>query len=372
MDPLEDVLALTGASSYVSAGMVAGGRWAVRFEAPGGVKFNSVRRGSCLVHVDGSEPIRLREDDAFLLTQPRGFVLASAEDVSPVPASLIFREAAARTGEREARARGERKAEAHGEEREAQTRGDERENKTRAERETEASGGERKALTRGDEREDQRRGERETEARAGERVAMARAGVGDDVEVIGGGFTFNERGRTLLLPNLPPILHVPGDAPEAATVRWVLQRIGAELGRGDVGATVVAEHLAMVMFVEVLRLHLRSGGAAGWLAGLADPVVAEALRAMHRRPAHPWTVTALAHTARVSRSTLAARFKDLVGTGPVDYLTGWRIEIAAQRLTETSDTLSTIARQVGYGSESALSTAFKRVTGQTPRDYRRG
>ncbi|WP_306204339.1 AraC family transcriptional regulator [Actinoplanes sp. RD1] len=293
MDPLEDVLALAGASSYVSAGMTAGGRWAVRFEPPAGVKFNSVRRGTCQVHVDGTEPIVLREDDAFLLTQPRGFTLASATGVPPVPAKLIFQEPA------------------------------------------------------------------------------AHAGVGDEVEVIGGGFTFNERGRTLLLPNLPPILHVPGDAPEAATVRWVLQRIGAELARGDVGATVVAEHLAMVMFVEVLRLHLRSGRTAGWLAGLADPVVAATLRAMHTRPEHPWTVAELARTARVSRSTLAGRFKDLVGTSPLDYLTGWRIELAAQRLTGTDDTLSTIARAVGYGSESALSTAFKRVTGRSPRDYRR-
>ena len=99
--------------------------------------------------------------------------------------------------------------------------------------------------------------------------------------------------------------------------------------------------------------------------------MAPALRALHARPAAPWTVAALAATAAVSRSTLAARFSGVVGRSPLDYLTGWRMELACRRLRRSTDPVATIAREVGYGSESAFSTAFKRVLGVAPREYRR-
>lgn len=203
------------------------------------------------------------------------------------------------------------------------------------------------------------------------RDGVARVGDGDDFHMIGGRFGLGDRGRELLLDGLPPVVHVPGDTPEAATVRWALAQIDAEMRTRPLGSTLVTEHLALVMLIHVLRLHLaREGAATGWLAGLADPVVATALRALHGRPAHSWTVAELAAEAAVSRSTLAARFKQVVGQGPLDYLTGWRIELAADRLRRGDETVASIARAVGYGSESALSTAFKRVTGSSPRAFR--
>jgi AraC-like DNA-binding protein len=135
----------------------------------------------------------------------------------------------------------------------------------------------------------------------------------------------------------------------------------------------MAEHLAVVMLIHVLRLHLarEPRAVSGWLAGLADPAVAAALRAMHETPARPWTVADLARNGAVSRSTLAARFKDTVGQGPLEYLTRWRIELASRDLRRGTETVASIARSVGYGSESALSVAFKRITGMSPGDYRR-
>ncbi|WP_200216715.1 AraC family transcriptional regulator [Micromonospora coerulea] len=298
MDPLEDVLALLDATSQVSAGMVAGGRWAVRFPPPAGAKFNAVRRGSCWLRVDGlPDPVHLAEGDCFLLTRPLAFTLASNPEGPVEPAYPIF-------------------------------------------------------------------------AAAGDGVA--RAGDGDDVFLIGGAFTFTERACALLLDSLPPVIHVPAATPEAATVRWALGELDAELRGRPLGATLVAERLAIVMLVRMLRLHLARdpGPAAGWLAGLADPTVAAALREMHARPAHPWTVVELARVVAVSRSSLAARFKDVVGKGPLEYLTEWRIELAADRLRRGDDTVATIARAVGYSSESALSVAFKRTTGHSPRAYR--
>ena len=200
---------------------------------------------------------------------------------------------------------------------------------------------------------------------------VARAGTGDDVFLLGGRFRFGERAEELLLDALPPVVHVPGDTPAAATVRWALDQIDAELRDRPPGATLVTEHLALVMLIHLLRRHLAvAAPEGGWLAGLADPVAGPALRAMHARPAHPWTVAELAAAAAVSRSTLAARFKQVVGQGPLDYLTHWRIELASARLRRGDGTVAAIAREIGYGSESALSTAFKRVTGRSPREYR--
>ncbi|MEV4114424.1 AraC family transcriptional regulator [Nonomuraea sp. NPDC049695] len=203
---------------------------------------------------------------------------------------------------------------------------------------------------------------------------VARVGTGEDVVCIGGRFDFGERARELLLDVLPPVIHVPGRTAEAATVRWALEQIDAELRDRSLASTLVTEHLALVMLIHLLRLHLAvagQGAVSGWMAGLTDPIVAPALRAMHARPAHAWTVAELAEAAAVSRSTLAARFKRTVGQSPLDYLTGWRIELATDRLRRGDDTVAMIARRVGYGSESALSNAFKRVTGASPREYRR-
>lgn len=201
---------------------------------------------------------------------------------------------------------------------------------------------------------------------------MARAGTGDELRLIGGSFTFGARGQALLLDDLPTVIHVPANTSEAATVRWAIGEIETELRACAPAATLVASQLALVMLIRILRLHLARSPhpADGWLAGLADPVSAAALRAMHARPAYGWTVAELARAAGVSRSTLAARFKRVVGTGPLEYLTGWRIELAADRLRHGDDTIATIARAVGYGSESSLSVAFKRATGQAPRAYR--
>ncbi|EPJ37414.1 putative AraC-like transcription regulator [Streptomyces afghaniensis 772] len=110
--------------------------------------------------------------------------------------------------------------------------------------------------------------------------------------------------------------------------------------------------------------------APAWYRALADPVVGGVLRLLQDNPAHPWTVAALAAKAGVSRAALARRFTALVGEPPMAYLTGWRLALAADRLRDSEDTLDAVARRVGYGSAFALSTAFKRVYGVSPVEYR--
>ena len=93
---------------------------------------------------------------------------------------------------------------------------------------------------------------------------------------------------------------------------------------------------------------------------------------MHDEPAHPWTLQELAERVGMSRSSFAAKFKETVGSTPIDYLIRWRMLLAGDRLKNSGDPISVISQSLGYESESAFSTAFKRVMGCSPRQYSRG
>lgn len=190
--------------------------------------------------------------------------------------------------------------------------------------------------------------------------------------LIGGSFTFDRRARELLLDALPPIIHLHAHAESAAMVQHLLSRIDQEARHGRLGAGIVGQHLAVILLIDIIRHHLaQDPHGTGWLHGLSDPVVAVALQAIHAASAERWTVQLLADEAHVSRATLAARFKAVVGLGPLEYLTRWRIEIGAHRLVTTDQTIASIAESVGYGSEAAFALAFKRERGMTPGSYRR-
>lgn len=205
---------------------------------------------------------------------------------------------------------------------------------------------------------------------AGAQVGPADAPV--TARLVGASFRFDRRARQLVLDSLPPVLLLPAHAEGATFVQQTLRRIERELDEERLGARQVAQQLALVMLVDLLRHHAATGqGSVGWLRGLDDAVTAAALRAIHTAPAHRWSVRSLAEAAHVSRSTLAARFKKSVGQGPLEYLTHWRLELGAHRLTTTDQPVATIAQAVGYGSETAFGLAFKRELGQTPGAYRR-
>jgi len=112
-------------------------------------------------------------------------------------------------------------------------------------------------------------------------------------------------------------------------------------------------------------------GQTGWLAGLRDRYVGRALGLMHERPGHPWTVDQLADRVGLSRSALAQRFTEMVGQPPMQYLTRWRLTVAAQRLRSERASLASIAAESGYDSEAAFNRAFKRELGTTPAAWRR-
>jgi len=132
--------------------------------------------------------------------------------------------------------------------------------------------------------------------------------------------------------------------------------------------------LSELLFVEALRryIELLPEQQTGWLAGLRDRFVGRALALMHERPDREWTVEELAAAVGLSRSALAQRFTDFIGQPPMQYLTRWRLTVAAQRLRSEKVSLTRIAADSGYDSEAAFNRAFKRALGTTPAAWRRG
>jgi AraC-like DNA-binding protein len=196
---------------------------------------------------------------------------------------------------------------------------------------------------------------------------------GGDCFMVGGHFVLSGNHAGILLEMLPPIVHIRKESDKAA-MRWSLERLMQELREPRPGGILIAQHLAYMMLVQALRLHLEEGlnGGVGWLFALADKQMSAAMNAMHEDPAHGWTIQKLGERAGMSRSTFALKFKQTVGDSPMEYLTRWRMLLAGDKLANSSDPISVIAPSLGYESESAFSTAFKRVMGCSPRQYGRG
>jgi AraC-like DNA-binding protein len=171
-----------------------------------------------------------------------------------------------------------------------------------------------------------------------------------------------------LLDTLPPLVVIPAEALRSPLVGFLAD----EIVRDEPGQEAVLDRLLDLLLVATLRAWYArpDAGAPGWYRANGDPIVGPALRLLHHRPADPWTVEALAAATGVSRAALARRFTSMVGEPPMAFLTGWRLTLAADLLREPGATVESVARQVGYGSSFALSTAFKRVRGVTPREHR--
>jgi len=195
---------------------------------------------------------------------------------------------------------------------------------------------------------------------------------GGDFFCVGSRFAVSGRHADILMGMLPPVVHIGNESDQAA-LRWAVERMRYELREQQPGSFLVAQHLAHMMLIQALRMYLAESpnGGTGWLAALADKQLGLAISAIHSEPARRWTLQELAERACMSRSAFAQKFKDAVGIAPMEYLARWRMLLAADRLENSSDPVSTIALSLGYESESAFSTAFKREMGESPRRYGR-
>ena len=203
---------------------------------------------------------------------------------------------------------------------------------------------------------------------------LAYGGGGATTKLICGYLACDDRLAKLLLAGLPPLVKVSVRGSNAgvwleASLRYAL----AEARSPRPGGTGVLSKLAEVLFIEVLRLYMneQSEGRTGWLAGVNDRIVGAALRALHAQPAQAWTLEELARVAGSSRSVLAERFQQLVGSSPMQYLAQWRMLLATDLLRRSQAPLAQIAEQVGYQTDTAFSRAFRREFGEPPAAWRR-
>jgi AraC-like DNA-binding protein len=206
-------------------------------------------------------------------------------------------------------------------------------------------------------------------------IAVKLEGGGPDrAEVICGFLGCDARPFNPLLSALPRTLHMPRLATDGAAIGQLARLALSESMAKRAGADAVLARLSELLFVEVVRHHLAALPTedVGWLAGLRDEAIGRVLGRIHEQPARGWSLESLAREVGMSRSVLAERFAHFVGIPPMQYLAQWRMQLASSLLSGTSMSLAEIAERVGYGSEEALSRAYKRWLGVAPGEWRRG
>jgi AraC-like DNA-binding protein len=205
-------------------------------------------------------------------------------------------------------------------------------------------------------------------------ISRIKYGGGGEATQLLCGFLGSDTPFSPLLASLPSLLKL--DLRATASGTWIESSFRfavSEIAAGRVGSATVIARLSELLFVEAVGQYVASLPAErrGWLAGLRDPHIGRALALLHARPTESWTAEALALEVGMSRSVFAERFSTLVGQPPMQYLTLWRMHVAAQQLREGRGNVAQIGFAVGYESEAAFSRAFKRQFGTSPGSWRR-
>lgn len=202
-------------------------------------------------------------------------------------------------------------------------------------------------------------------------------GGGAETHLIGGYFRFDSPLSLPVLAALGKVILLRCEVrKEAQGIDPLLGLFCREGRSSEPGSRAAISSLLKLLFIQILRISLSQGQeettcAANPLALLFDPALRSAAEAIHFEFRRPWTIADLANLVGMSRTTFALRFQELTGMSVQVYLTQVRMLDAVGRLERTTDTLEAIARHVGYGSEAAFSTAFKRELGLSPGAYRR-
>lgn len=200
------------------------------------------------------------------------------------------------------------------------------------------------------------------------------SGKTNPVTLRGGRFVFDSANEDLLTGLIPPLVHIAATASVSWRIRSLLNLNETEFSHPGPGSTFLIVRLMEMILVEILRgqtLHT-APQSGSLLAGLADPLTARAITAIHTDVAHRWTVGSLARHCRVSRSTLATRFQNVMAMGPIEYLQRWRMALAKDQLKSGTRGVGEIAMAIGFQSSSAFSTAFTRMVGCPPTQFARG
>ena len=195
----------------------------------------------------------------------------------------------------------------------------------------------------------------------------------DDLYLCVGHIAFDDDNAALLTDFLPPLLVVRQADPDGARLAQLIDLLAVEVGVDAPGGPLVENHLAQILLVHMLRAHAaRTERPTGWLGALGDGGISDALRAIHADVAHAWTLRELADISHQSRSAFAESFRRQVGVPPLEYVISWRMSLARDALARDALSIADLAVATGYRSESAFSTAFRRVVGSSPSAFRRG
>jgi AraC-like DNA-binding protein len=200
---------------------------------------------------------------------------------------------------------------------------------------------------------------------------LAGADRGSDDVVVGGRVDLNPAGQALLLEALPAVGHVRASAAAATSLRGSLDRLFDEVTGNRIGSAFAIRQYGQLLLLEVLRAYVGQAELPpGWLRVLTDERLRPALSLMHAEPGKPWKLEELARAAAMSRTLFAERFRTMAGVPPLTYLSRWRMLLAQRALRDGDVRVGSLAADLGYASESAFSTAFKRQVGESPLRYR--
>jgi len=190
---------------------------------------------------------------------------------------------------------------------------------------------------------------------------------------LSGTFSFDDSRGARLLHGLPPLIDLRGAGDQSLV--WLdvsTEMLMQEKVFPSQGSAEMISRVLDLLFIQVLRAWaVRPDATAGWLTGAMDPVIGDAITSIHASPAHPWTIERLAGKSNLSRSAFAERFVRRVGTPPAAYIALVRLESAADLLQYTTESISTVASEIGYDSEAAFSRAFSKRYGMPPSKWRR-
>jgi AraC-like DNA-binding protein len=202
-------------------------------------------------------------------------------------------------------------------------------------------------------------------------TTLVYGGGGPHTQLLTASFAADMRMAHAVVAGLPAMIVLRSGTSACTRLAPVLALVRAEAEQAAGVSSAVLRRAAEVLFIQALRGALFDATpAAGWLAAASDPRLAPALTALHAQPERRWTLPELAGLAHLSRTAFFQRFQACMGQTPAEYLQWWRLQLAAQRLRESQDSIASISMGVGYDDPSAFARAFKRLLGRSPGEFR--
>lgn len=196
---------------------------------------------------------------------------------------------------------------------------------------------------------------------------------GESTNVVCGFFEFANKAAWPLLDSLPELILLDlAQQANSSAIRALIDLMIRELQNEQQGYYAVINQLSYLLFIEIIRQQIQQGHLkTGLLAAMFDHKLSQVLAVIHNQPEEQWTLERLAQIAAMGRSSFATRFHELVGMPAMQYVGHWRMQLAKQLLSNTTQSMFEIAEKCGYQSEVAFRKAFKKITGVTPGKIRR-